>query len=120
MSARLTSIAPFSALSHALENLSDGRQGGGVNSKVTNSPEHIRSAIQETIKCLGSAPDLYYLHRIDPETKLEDSIAEMQKLKEEGLTKYIGLSECGAETLRKACKSESYIPCWKEERCLSL
>ena len=76
------------------------------NGNVTNSPEHIRYAIQETIKCLGSKPDLYYLHRIDPTTKLEDSIAEMQKLKDEGLTRYIGISECGADTLRKACKSQ--------------
>lgn len=43
---------------------------------------------------------------MDPNTKLEDSIGEMQKLKEEGLTRYIGLSEPSAETLRKACKSE--------------
>ena len=75
------------------------------SNSVTNSPAHIRSAIQETIKLLGSPPDLYYLHRIDPNTKLEDSIGELQKLKEEGLTKYIGISECGAETLRKACAS---------------
>lgn len=79
--------------------------GNGINS-VTNDPAHIRWAIAETIKTLGTKPDLYYLHRIDPNTPLEKSIGEMQKLKEEGLTKYIGLSECSAETLRKADKSE--------------
>jgi aryl-alcohol dehydrogenase-like predicted oxidoreductase len=74
---------------------------------VTNKPAHIAQYIEDTKARLGSYPDLYYLHRIDPDTPLEESIAALQKLKEQGKTRYIGLSECSAETLRKACKSES-------------
>lgn len=75
---------------------------------VTNKAAHIAKYIEDTRERLGSYPDLYYLHRIDPDTPLEESIGALQKLKTEGKTKYIGLSECGAETLRKACASESW------------
>lgn len=74
--------------------------------KVDNSPAHIAKYIEETRERLGYYPDLYYLHRIDPNTPLEDSIPALQKLKTDGKVKYIGLSECSADTLRKACKSE--------------
>ncbi|BEI82622.1 hypothetical protein CcaverHIS002_0304900 [Cutaneotrichosporon cavernicola] len=69
----------------------------------TNKAEHIASYIEKTRERLGSYPDLYYLHRMDPTTPLEESIGALQKLKDQGKTKYIGLSECGADTLRKAC-----------------
>ncbi|KAK6544799.1 hypothetical protein TWF694_001481 [Orbilia ellipsospora] len=69
---------------------------------VTNSPEHIRKYIDGTIERLGFAPDLYYLHRIDPHTPLEESIPVLDEIRKAGKTKYIGLSECSAATLRKA------------------
>ncbi|KAI4718733.1 putative aldo-keto reductase [Aureobasidium sp. EXF-10727] len=69
---------------------------------VTNSASHIQTYIEGTIERLGFAPDLYYLHRIDPDTKLEESIPALDSLRQTGKTKYIGLSECSAETLRKA------------------
>ncbi|KAK4164681.1 NADP-dependent oxidoreductase domain-containing protein [Cladorrhinum sp. PSN259] len=69
---------------------------------VTNKPAHIREYIEGTIERLGSAPDLYYLHRIDPNTPLEESILVLDELRRTGKTKYIGLSECSAATLRKA------------------
>jgi aryl-alcohol dehydrogenase-like predicted oxidoreductase len=74
----------------------------GGDRSVTNSPSHIESYIQGTISRLGFTPDLYYLHRIDPKTPLEESIPALAKLREAGKTKYIGLSECSAKTLRKA------------------
>ncbi|KAL4895183.1 NADP-dependent oxidoreductase domain-containing protein [Aspergillus ambiguus] len=73
--------------------------GGG---SVTNSPSHIKEYIEGTIERLGFAPDLYYLHRIDPKTPLEESIPALDELRKAGKTKYIGLSECSAATLRKA------------------
>jgi hypothetical protein len=76
--------------------------------KVTNKPEHIYESIEASTKRLGTAPDLYYLHRIDPDTPLEESIKALQSIKESGKTKYIGLSEPSADTLRKACKSTSF------------
>ncbi|KAI0424421.1 aldo/keto reductase [Xylaria sp. FL1042] len=69
---------------------------------VTNSASHINEYIEGTIGRLGFTPDLYYLHRIDPNTPLEESIGALDKLRRDGKTKYIGLSECSAATLRKA------------------
>ncbi|KAF4441839.1 alcohol dehydrogenase [Fusarium austroafricanum] len=78
----------------------------GINSfgdgSVTNSASHIKTYIEGTIERLGFAPDLYYLHRIDPNTSLEESITAMDELRQQGKTKYIGVSECSADTLRKA------------------
>ncbi|OJJ02218.1 hypothetical protein ASPVEDRAFT_52954 [Aspergillus versicolor CBS 583.65] len=70
--------------------------------QVTNSASHIRTYIEGTIERLGSTPDLYYLHRIDANTTLEESIPALDSLRRQGKTKYIGLSECSAATLRKA------------------
>ncbi|KAJ8123106.1 hypothetical protein ONZ43_g864 [Nemania bipapillata] len=69
---------------------------------VTNSPAHIEEYIEGTIKRLGFTPDLYYLHRIDPNTPLEESIPALDRIRKAGKTKYIGLSECSAATLRRA------------------
>jgi aryl-alcohol dehydrogenase-like predicted oxidoreductase len=73
---------------------------------LTNSSSHIKKYIEGTIERLGFAPDLYYLHRIDPNTPLEESIGTMDQLRKEGKTKYIGISECSAKTLRRANESE--------------
>jgi aryl-alcohol dehydrogenase-like predicted oxidoreductase len=75
---------------------------GGGKFTVDNSPEHIRKYVEGTIERLGFAPDLYYLHRIDPKTPLEESIAALDGVRKAGKCKYIGLSECSAATLRKA------------------
>ncbi|KAJ3957435.1 hypothetical protein N0V92_005984 [Colletotrichum tropicale] len=62
----------------------------------------VRDKLFGTIDRLGFTPDLYYLHRIDPNTPLEESIGALDELRRAGKTKYIGLSECSAATLRKA------------------
>jgi aryl-alcohol dehydrogenase-like predicted oxidoreductase len=87
-----------------LQCLNPGSQGLGT---VTNKAAHIEEYIEGTRERLGFYPDLYYLHRMDPDTPLEESIGTLQKLKTEGKCKYIGLSEPSAATLRKACASES-------------
>ncbi|GLA81447.1 hypothetical protein AtubIFM56815_005098 [Aspergillus tubingensis] len=74
----------------------------GPERRVNNSAAHIKQYIDGTIERLGFTPDLYYLHRIDPNTPLEESIGALDELRRAGKTKYIGLSECSAETLRKA------------------
>ncbi|KAL4816660.1 aldo/keto reductase [Aspergillus spinulosporus] len=74
----------------------------GPERKVTNSATHIKEYIEGTIDRLGFTPDLYYLHRIDPNTPLEESIGTLDELRRAGKTRYIGLSECSAATLRKA------------------
>jgi aryl-alcohol dehydrogenase-like predicted oxidoreductase len=85
---------------------------------VTNSPEHIKSYIDGTIERLGFTPDLYYLRvctatfsfdqATDSEQKdtpIEQSIPALDEIRKAGKTKYIGLSECSAKTLRKANSS---------------
>ncbi|KAJ4286539.1 hypothetical protein N0V90_013239 [Kalmusia sp. IMI 367209] len=74
----------------------------GLERRVTNSATHIKEYIEGSIDRLGFTPDLYYLHRIDPNTPLEESIGALDELRRAGKTKYIGLSECSAATLRKA------------------
>ena len=71
---------------------------------VTNTREHILSYIDQSIARLGTTPDLYYLHRIDPKVSLEESIGTLNEIKKAGKTKYIGVSEPSAKTLRAACK----------------
>ncbi|KAK5312515.1 hypothetical protein LTR93_011314 [Exophiala xenobiotica] len=71
--------------------------GAGMNEKllgefVSNSPEHIRTYIDGTIERLGFAPDLYYLHRIDPNTPLDVSIPTLDGIRKAGKCKYIGLA----------------------------
>ncbi|KAJ5156816.1 hypothetical protein N7492_009619 [Penicillium capsulatum] len=74
----------------------------GKGFSVTNSASHIKEYIEGTIERLGFAPDLYYLHRIDPNTPLTESIPALDEIRKAGKTKYIGLSECSAQTLRGA------------------
>ncbi|KAJ2557851.1 hypothetical protein EV175_001095 [Coemansia sp. RSA 1933] len=73
----------------------------GINGK----PEYVRKCAEESLECLGiDYIDLYYIHRIDPATPLEDMVAAIAELVEEGKVKYIGLSECTAEQIRRAHK----------------
>ncbi|KAF7714162.1 Aldo/keto reductase family protein [Penicillium ucsense] len=79
-----------------------GLMAFGEGKGCTNSPAHIKEYIEGTIERLGFTPDLYYLHRIDPNTPLEESIPVLDEIRKAGKTQYIGLSECSAATLRKA------------------
>ncbi|EMC97208.1 hypothetical protein BAUCODRAFT_121708 [Baudoinia panamericana UAMH 10762] len=72
---------------------------------VDSSPEYCRSACEKSLSRLGLPHiDLYYAHRLDGKTPVEKTVAEMKKLKQEGKIKYIGLSECSSESLRRASK----------------
>ncbi len=71
----------------------------GVNGK----PEYVRSSCEGSLKRLGvEFIDLYYLHRKDPATPIEETVGAMAQLVKEGKIKGIGLSEVNADTLRKA------------------
>lgn len=68
-------------------------------------PEYVRSSIEKSLGRLGvSNVDLYYMHRMDPNTPIEETMKALSDLVSEGKIKYIGLSECSAETLRRAYK----------------
>jgi aryl-alcohol dehydrogenase-like predicted oxidoreductase len=83
-------------------------RGPDGKSRVVNDPAYIREACAKSHKRLGLAPDdaidLYYCHRIDPSQPIEITVRTMAELKAEGKIRYLGLSECSAETLRRACK----------------
>ncbi len=73
------------------------------NRSIKGKPEYVCQAIEGSLKRLGiETIDLYYQHRVDPETPIEDTIGAMAKLVEEGKIRHIGLSEASAETLRRA------------------
>ncbi|KAG9847438.1 putative aldo-keto reductase, partial [Aureobasidium melanogenum] len=59
--------------------------------RVTNSAEHIKTYINGTIERLGFTPDLYYLHRIDPNTSLEETVPALDDIRKAGKTRSIGL-----------------------------
>ncbi|MET0901305.1 MAG: aldo/keto reductase [Mycobacterium sp.] len=66
-------------------------------------PEYIRTAIEGSLRRLDvDHVDLYYLHRVDPEVPIEDTVGALSELVEAGKVRYIGLSEPGAQTLRRA------------------
>jgi len=71
---------------------------------INGRPEYVRASVEGSLKRLGiDTIDLYYQHRVDTNTPIEDTVGEMAKLVHEGKIKYIGLSEAGPETLRRAC-----------------
>lgn len=71
----------------------------GINGK----PEYVRSACEASLRRLGvDTIDLYYQHRVDPNTPIEETVEAMAKLVKEGKVRYIGLSEAGVQTLRRA------------------
>jgi aryl-alcohol dehydrogenase-like predicted oxidoreductase len=70
---------------------------------IDNSPALIASSCEESLKRLGTDHlDLFYLHRIDRTVPLEESIGALAKLVKAGKIRYAGLSECSADTFRKA------------------
>ena len=74
----------------------------GVRS-VDSSPEYAKEACNKSLKRLGLPHvDLYYCHRVDGKTPVEKTIQAMVELKNEGKFKYLGISECSSETLRRA------------------
>jgi len=67
------------------------------------SPKYIKQAVEKSLKRLRiDTIDLYYAHRIDPNIPIEETIGAMAELVKEGKVKYLGLSECSAEVLKKA------------------
>ncbi len=74
---------------------------GGIN----GSPGYVRTACEGSLRRLRMETiDLYYLHRVDPETPIEETVGAMSRLVEEGKVRFLGLSEAAPETLRRACQ----------------
>src|SRR4051794_15916805 len=75
---------------------------GGVR-QYDSTPANIRMAVEGSLSRLGTdVIDLYYQHRVDPNTPIEETVGALAELVQEGKIRHIGLSEAGAETIRRA------------------
>jgi aryl-alcohol dehydrogenase-like predicted oxidoreductase len=74
-----------------------------LNRAIDGSPEYVRAACDASLERLGVEHiDLYYQHRVDPSTPIEDTVGAMAELVQAGKVRYIGLSEASASTIRRA------------------
>jgi aryl-alcohol dehydrogenase-like predicted oxidoreductase len=76
---------------------------GGGPGNLDSSPANIRAAVEGSLKRLGTDHiDLYYQHRVDPKTPIEETVGALSRLVAEGKVRHIGLSEAGPATIRRA------------------
>lgn len=78
---------------------------GQRTGRINGNPEYIRKAVEGSLKRLGvDYIDLYYQHRVDPSTPIEETIQAMADLMKEGKVRYIGMSEAAPDTIRRAAE----------------
>lgn len=79
------------------------RSKDGILSGVNGKPEYVKQACEASLKRLGvDTIDLYYAHRVDPNTPIEETVGAMSKLVEEGKVRFLGLSEASRDSIRRA------------------
>ncbi len=77
--------------------------GGGGPWNLDGSPANIRTALEGSLRRLATDHvDLYYQHRVDPKTPIEDTIGTLAALVAEGKVRHVGLSDAGPDTIRRA------------------
>ncbi|WP_436532704.1 aldo/keto reductase [Actinoplanes sp. HUAS TT8] len=77
--------------------------GGAGTWNLDSSPDNIRTAVEGSLTRLGTDHiDLYYQHRVDPKTPIEDTMGALADLVEQGKIRYVGLSEAWVDTIRRA------------------
>ena len=77
--------------------------GGAGPWNLDSRPANVRAALEGSLKRLGTDHvDLYYQHRVDPDTPIEETVGALAELVGEGKVRHIGLSEAGPETIRRA------------------
>lgn len=77
--------------------------GPPVKRSVDGRPEYVRAACEDSLARLGvDHIDLYYQHRVDPDTPIEETVGAMAELVSAGKVRHLGLSEASAETIRRA------------------
>lgn len=70
---------------------------------ISGKPDYVRESCEGSLRRLGvDCIDLYYQHRVDPDTAIEETVGAMAELVREGKVRFLGLSEAGAETIRRA------------------
>jgi aryl-alcohol dehydrogenase-like predicted oxidoreductase len=76
-----------------------------MSRSINGKPDYVRKSCEGSLKRLGTDHiDLYYQHRVDPNTPIEETVGAMTELVKEGKVRYLGLSEAGPQTLRRAVK----------------
>ena len=79
------------------------RNADGAFLGINGRPEYVRACCDQSLRRLGvDTIDLYYQHRVDPTTPIEDTVGAMAGLVEAGKVRYLGLSEASEETVRRA------------------
>lgn len=79
------------------------RSETGAPMGVSGTPEYVRQACDASLKRLGvDTIDLYYQHRVDPQTPIEETVGAMAELVQSGKVRYLGLSEAAPQTIRRA------------------
>ncbi|HEY9167625.1 MAG TPA: aldo/keto reductase [Candidatus Kryptonia bacterium] len=79
------------------------RSKNGILTGVNGKPEYVRQCCEASLKRLGTdVIDLYYAHRMDPNTPIEETVGAMSRLVEEGKVRFLGLSEASVASLKKA------------------
>lgn len=74
--------------------------------RIDGRPEYVRAACERSLQRLGiDCIDLYYLHRLDRTTPIEETVGAMARLIQEGKVRYLGLSEVGSVTLERAYRT---------------
>ncbi|KAI8891650.1 NADP-dependent oxidoreductase domain-containing protein, partial [Globomyces pollinis-pini] len=82
-----------------------GLKVGNNKLDICGTPEYVKQSCDDSLKRLGiDQIDLYYQHRPDPNVEIEETVKAMAELVKEGKVKYLGLSECTADQIRRAYK----------------
>jgi aryl-alcohol dehydrogenase-like predicted oxidoreductase len=78
-------------------------EGNLIDRVIDGSPQYVRAACDASLRRLGTDwIDLYYQHRVDPDTPIEETVGAMAELVAAGKVRYLGLSEASAQTIRRA------------------
>jgi aryl-alcohol dehydrogenase-like predicted oxidoreductase len=84
-------------------NVIKGSWADGKGYDIDGTPAYVKRAAEASLRRLGvEAIDLYYQHRVDPKTPIEETVGAMAELVQEGKVRYLGLSEAAPETIRRA------------------
>jgi aryl-alcohol dehydrogenase-like predicted oxidoreductase len=82
-----------------------GVQRTGGERAINGRPDYVKSACDASLRRLGvDVIDLYYQHRVDPDTPIEETVGAMAELVQAGKVRFLGLSEAAPDTLRRACQ----------------
>ena len=95
----------FLASKFGLKSAPEDPSAGLMGLVVDTAPEYCRQQCEKSLERMKvDYIDLYYIHRIDTKTPVEETVKEMVKLKEEGKIRHLGISECSSNSLRRAHK----------------